>query len=396
MKSSHSNWRVLQIIKGLDIGSVHGGAERFAVDLSSELKKAGLDVAVCAFFQVGSKTEAKWIDLLAEMDIPCFHLAPWTDNNDFRNYWTGIRRFKAHLRNRSVNICHSHFQLGTISALYMKAARLTQRVVRTCHVTQEWDLGLYGWVRELLFSRLVYPQFVDAEVGVSHEIVNKIGAYPFKFIKKREPIYIQNAVPGKMRMANPDGPIKPIIKAQKVIGTVGRLTEVKGYRYLIEASAIICQTFPEVEVWIIGDGELRESLEELAASLGLAGCVKFFGQRDDAAALIAQMDLFVMTSLREGLPTVVLESFSQGVPVVGTDVSGIRELVRPGETGWLAAQADAEALANTIIQALRNEEEQTKFSKAGRELAAEFSIEKVSEQYYALYKSLLHRVEHRI
>jgi len=117
--------------------------------------------------------------------------------------------------------------------------------------------------------------------------------------------------------------------------------------------------------------------------------VRFFGQREDAAALIAQMDLLVMTSLREGLPTVVLESFSQGVPVVGTDVSGIRELVRPGETGWLAPPANAEALASTIIQALQNEDEQIKFGKSARELAANYSMERVAGQYRALYEQIL-------
>lgn len=381
--------KILQIVKGLDIGNIHGGAERFAAELAVALKLGGQDVTVCAFFEVGTETEKTWRNWIVEKGVPYLNLVPWTRNNDFRNYWAGISDLKAYLQKRPVDICHSHFQLGTLSAAYMKAIGLSRRVIRTCHVTQEWDPTWYGWLREQILSRWFFPLWLDAEVGVSREITQKIDTYPLKFIKRHKAVYINNAIPMKATapLAQRNGQNRD--KSKKIIGTVGRLTAVKGYRYLIEAAPFIRAAIPEIEIWIIGDGELREELKKLAERVGVTDTVIFFGQREDVAVLIAQMDMLVMSSLREGLPTVVLESFAQGVPVVGTNVSGIRELVYPGETGWLAPPADAQGLAGVIIQALKNDEEQKRFGKNGKAIAAKYSIEKVAEQYLALYERIL-------
>lgn len=389
MPRSDPDLRILQIVKGLDIGSLHGGAERFAIELSRELKRRGVDVSVCAFFRTGTQSEKKWLDWLAAAEIPCFSAADWSGANEFRSYFTGIRALHKAVENHPVDICHSHFQLGTIGALWLKSSGLTRRVVRTCHVTQEWETGLYGWLREQIFSNWAYPLFLDAEVGVSREITKMINSYWGERAFHRKAVHINNAIPSEKSLATAPIPLVDKADGVKIIGTVGRLSEVKGYRYLLEAGQILRNTQLNFQIWIIGDGELREELEAQSNRLGLRDYVRFFGQREDALALMANLDLFVLTSLREGLPTVILESFSQGVPVVATNVSGIRELVEPGKTGWLVPPADPQALASAVLNALQDKTSLTNFSQAGKEAAKQFTIETTAAKYLALYEHIL-------
>lgn len=144
-------------------------------------------------------------------------------------------------------------------------------------------------------------------------------------------------------------PERPIILA------VGRLTAQKDYPTLLRALALLRQSV-SVSLVILGEGELRESLERLAVELGISGQVQMPGFVENPYAWMRQADVFVMSSAWEGLPTVLIEAMACGIPVVSTDCpSGPREILEAGKWGGLVPVGDHVSLAKAIRAALESE-----------------------------------------
>lgn len=163
----------------------------------------------------------------------------------------------------------------------------------------------------------------------------------------------------------------PVVATEPVVLFVGRLTEKKGCEYLIEAMARVQSVLPDVELVIIGDGPLRSNLEAKAANL--LKRYQFLGlQPPDAvknwmnrARLFAAPSVTAVGGDSEGLPNVVLEAQSMGLPVISTTHAGIPEGVIHGETGFLAPERDSEALAEYALQLLKDSEKWQRFSEKG-------------------------------
>ncbi len=170
-----------------------------------------------------------------------------------------------------------------------------------------------------------------------------------------------------------------------LVGTVARLAEQKGQRYLLEAASLL----PEARFAIVGDGELRPELEALAAKLGVAERVLFTGARDDVPDLLASFDVFAFPSLFEGLCLAVIEAQAAGIPVVATPVGGIRETVVDGETGLLVPPRDAGALAAAIRRLLDDPDAAARMAaEAKSRVRDQFSVERMVERTLALYAEL--------
>jgi glycosyltransferase involved in cell wall biosynthesis len=174
-----------------------------------------------------------------------------------------------------------------------------------------------------------------------------------------------------------------------VVGTIGRLTEQKGYTYLIEAASLILEQIPQSFFLIIGDGELADQLKHQAAQKEISSHVIFTGGRQDVEELLACMDLFVSSSLWEGLPTAILESMAAGVPIVATDIPGIRELIRDQWNGWLVPAGDATSMARVIRVALKNVKSRREFSNNARQDVQSLSIKSIVGEYEKLYSALI-------
>jgi glycosyltransferase involved in cell wall biosynthesis len=381
--------RVLQIVKGLDIGNLHGGAERFAADLAISLQRRGIEVLLCSFFGTDTAVEQQWKTLLSGQGIQCFTATQWMGHRNFGNYLSGLREVEKMMKGHPVDLCHSHFQLGTFSSIDLKIRGLTKAVVRTIHVTQEWEQGWYGKLGDDLFSQLLFPILVDSEVGVSSEITTHLASTLGARLFHRNPVCIHNAIPSsESNITGSDSGELPK-PGEKVIAVIGRLSEEKGQRYLIEAVGKLRGMRDNFQLWVIGDGNLRGELEDLTQSFYLGDIVHFLGQRADVPALLRQIDLVVVPSLREGFPSVILESFAAGVPVIGTNVSGVKELIIPDESGWLVPPANANRLAETIHDAMLDEGKQEIIRQAGKRIAENFTIERVTDQYVELYRNLV-------
>jgi glycosyltransferase involved in cell wall biosynthesis len=146
---------------------------------------------------------------------------------------------------------------------------------------------------------------------------------------------------------------------------------------------------------IAGDGPLRQSLELLAADLGLTHRVRFLGVRDDIPLVLAALDVFALTSLWEGVPFSILEAMAAARPVVATAVNGVGEVVEHGQTGWLAAPRDVEQLAKYLEALLRDPVTARAMGQAGRRRVEErFSLDGAVARYSALYQRLYRDKRH--
>jgi glycosyltransferase involved in cell wall biosynthesis len=175
-----------------------------------------------------------------------------------------------------------------------------------------------------------------------------------------------------------------------VIGTVTRLREEKGNRYLIDAAARLLRQFPQAVVLVLGDGPERADLEARARRHGIdPGRLRMPGFQEDVPAALALMRIAVVPSIREGLSLAVLEAMAAGKPIVATCVGGILELVAHEETAILVPPADGDALAAGVARLLSSPEEAATLAARACERSRSFSIEHNVERLEALYERLI-------
>ena len=161
---------------------------------------------------------------------------------------------------------------------------------------------------------------------------------------------------------------------ENLVGWVGRFVPEKGLEHLVEAAKIVGSTFDNVKFLLIGYGPLKTKIMKLAKDEGLLDKSIFFGDcmsRDEIAKILGKASIFAFPSLKEGLPLSVLEAMACGLPVVGFDISGVRDLVCHGETGLLVQPRDSRALAGAILYLLNDNSLKRKFGRRARQLAIE-------------------------
>jgi glycosyltransferase involved in cell wall biosynthesis len=172
-----------------------------------------------------------------------------------------------------------------------------------------------------------------------------------------------------------------------LVGNAAALAPHKGQKHLVAAAARVVRKLPDVRFLILGEGELRGALERQIKELGLDRHVFLTGFRGDALGLVKSFDLFVMSSVTEGLGSAVLEAMACSRAVVGTRAGGIPEAVVDGETGLLAPPHDDAALAEAIVALLEDPARRARLGAAGRRrVETDFSIEHMVEQTLDVYK----------
>ena len=178
-----------------------------------------------------------------------------------------------------------------------------------------------------------------------------------------------------------------------VIGFVGRLVEEKGILDLLQAANAVVEAIPNAQLLIVGpyDEEKPDALRpDVAERYGVAANCRFVGMRNDMPELYALMDVLVLPSYREGFPRAPMEASAMGVPSVVTDIRGCREAVVHGENGLFFPVGDADALARSLIELLRDDERRARMGETGRRIAEDrFDEQKVFDRVLSEYERLL-------
>jgi glycosyltransferase involved in cell wall biosynthesis len=170
-----------------------------------------------------------------------------------------------------------------------------------------------------------------------------------------------------------------------IVGTIARLIEDKGHRYLLAAIPKILQAHPKTTFLLIGDGELRAELEGLAQRLGLQKKVLFLGTRTDIPQLLDILDIFVYPTFREALGISVIEAMAMGKAIVATNDAAIPELIDHGKEGLLIPPGKPEEIAGAVIAMLADPVRRTALGGAARERAKMFSTENMVRSMEGIY-----------
>lgn len=173
---------------------------------------------------------------------------------------------------------------------------------------------------------------------------------------------------------------------KKVIFSAGRLADQKGFPYLIEAAAILAKKRDDLVFVVSGEGKLEAELKAKAKEAGLENTFQFWGFSSNVDPYMKGCTVFVLASLFEGMPNVVMEAMAVGTPAVATDVNGARELMEDGKTGFIVPPRDPQALADAIERLANDPELRAEFGRNGMvRVQANFTIPKMVdnlEQYF--------------
>ncbi len=308
-----------------------------------------------------------------------------------------LARLTRRLRAAHPDIVHTHLLHADLHAI--PAARLAG--VRGVVCSRHNDNAFRRRLPIRLLHRGLW-RLTDAGIGISGAITQFVvsveGAPPAKMttirygLAPRPQAAGQAAAPDReaARAALRDGLGLP--PDALLLGMVCRLIEQKGIPYALQAFARIAAEFPAAALVIAGDGPLRAELEAQADALGVADRVHFLGWQADPAPVFAALDVFLMPSLWEGFGLVLLEAMAQGVPVVGSAVSAIPEVVVNGETGLLCPARDVDCLARALAALLSDPARRSALGAAGRvQLLREFSPARMVAETLAVYQGVLGR-----
>ncbi|MBX3186970.1 MAG: glycosyltransferase family 4 protein [Labilithrix sp.] len=276
------------------------------------------------------------------------------------------------LRDRRAAVVHLHTfasqVLGTRAALHHGA-----RIVRTEHSTRVYD-DPSCWP----FSRWSLER-ADAVVCIS-EHVRDVARAKASWIDARvvpNGVDVDRFAPAPAPDGRPDGAVRFI--------ALGRLDRRKGLDIALEALALV----PRAELDVVGEGDQAGPLMQLASRLGVARRVRFRGFAGDVRDAIATASVGLSSARAEGLGIALLEAMAMGRPIVALPTGGVPEIVRDGDTGWLAHGRSADALARVMAEAIeRPDEVSRRGERARRNVVARYSIDAMRQGYEAVYASL--------
>lgn len=178
--------------------------------------------------------------------------------------------------------------------------------------------------------------------------------------------------------------------ATATIVCVARMEMVKNHPMMFEALKLLQSRGADFRLQLVGGGELRDEYQSLCARLGIGDRVEFLGYRDDIPEILAAADVSILTSIKEGVPRAILESMATGLPVVATHIPGNVDAVRDGETGYLVAVDDVEALADRLAKLIADPALRARLGTRGREVVLhEFDESRIIDALNHVYRSLL-------
>jgi len=293
------------------------------------------------------------------------------------------------IRRERFTIVHTHLSKGGVLGRLAAAICHTPVVVHTYHAFSFHDFmgPLRRWVY-LFLERLMQPMtdaFLAVSPGVAREAVERrlarpgsISVVPSGVELEGIPVRPDPAVRGDLRI--PEG--------VPVVGTVGRVAPQKAPADFVEMAARVARSHPEVRFVVVGDGPLLDHAKERACRLGVD--VLFTGFRPDASRIASAFDVFVISSLYEGLGRALTEAMASGRPIVATAVNGVPDLVEPGVTGLLASPANPPALAALVTWLLEHPDEARRMGERGRaRVRSSFDPSTMCELLDATYRRLL-------
>lgn len=364
--------RILILIKGLG----RGGAEQLLVNAAPYLDRSKFDYRVAYILP--------WKDaLVGELQakgLPVHCLGGGRGLG-----W--VIRLRRLVRSQHIDTVHSHSPLAAVAVRLALGPGGPRRVYTEHNVWERFHPATY-WLNLLTFPRS------DQVFAVSDQVRASI-RYPRLFGRMRRPpietLYHGPDPASVEGWGDPHGVRQEldIPAGGPIVGTVANFKAHKDYPTLIRAAAQVVKRIPDVRFVVVGLGPLEKDIKHLAQSLGLNGSVIFAGYREDAPRVAGAFDVFVLSSLQEGLSIAAVEAMAQGVPAVVTNVGGLPEVVEHGYNGFVVPPRDPSALAESILHILENDRERRRMGENARQRSVRFDIRDAVKRMEETYEELL-------
>jgi len=377
-----SKIKILHVITHLPIGGAQDNT-LYTVEL---LDKEKYDISLCCNLDGELVERAKKVEAVKLFDIPFLgrEVSPY---RDIRAFLSLYKLFKE----EDFTIIHTHSSKAGLLARLAAVLNKTPIVIHTIHgfAFNDFMNGLkknfFIYLEKLLakwtdvlitVSNLNKKKIIDLNIAHENKIKNIYSGIDLSlFTNKRNDEFRK-----ELNLEND----------HLLLGSVGRLSNQKDPITMIEAFGIISKPFPNAHLALVGDGELKGKILEKIDQLKLNGRIHLTGNKNNPWSVYHSMDLFIMSSIYEGLGRSITEALSCGVPVVCTDVEGVPEIVRDNITGILVRPKDSNKLADAIIRTLNDMETAKKMAEEGRRFVNDnFDVNKMVNDIDSLYNTLL-------
>lgn len=375
--------KVAQIITRLD----RGGSTDVVLLIASKLNQIGYQTTLISGFTVDPPENMEEYISRAGVKRICIHRLR-REINPFNDFLALVKLYRI-IRKEKFDIVHTHTSKAGL--LGRMAAWLARTPIIFHHPHGHVFYGYFGSLtsKAIILMEKLSALFTDriftlTELGKKDHIKFKIGPAE-KFL----PVYC-----GIELSKFSDVKIDPVQKKKEfeisphelVVGMVARLVPVKGCEYFIKACAQVKKEISNTKFMLIGDGPMKDELKRLSSQLGISESIIFTGNRNDVPELLNIFDLFVLSSLNEGLGRVLIEAQACGKPVVATNVGGIPEVVKDGQTALLVPSKNVSRLAQAVVSLLKDESRARKMGEAGRKwvdakFSSELMMEKITQSY---------------
>jgi glycosyltransferase involved in cell wall biosynthesis len=349
-----------------------GGAEIAAYNIAKQLSKRGHEVHVVAILDHNLPKESTQNGF-------CVHRVKTVEIPLLRNTIYGIKSLFV-VKKIKPDIVHSQSTSVHNAGL---PAFLIKKILKLPYVV--WDQGSEDLSRLGKPFRKTIIKNSDAAIALTNDTkraMQKICDMPISVIPNGvEFNKFENLSRHDLR-----NKLK-IKKDEKVIIFVGRLHPIKGLPYLIEAMKIIYQKCPKSKLLIVGDGEEKNNLENLVKKLNLNVCATFIGMvpNETVPEYMVASDVFVLPSLSEGFPVVILEAMASALPIVTTKVRGLPEIIKNGVNGILVEPRNSEEIAEKVLLLLNNNELRQRISEKNKEKVKKYGWEDVAGKLEEIY-----------
>lgn len=358
---------VMQIVQSLECG----GLEKMVISLAERLNKKSSCASICCLDKTGElaqEAEYKNIKVIAVRKKPGIDLPL-------------VIKLAGIFRREKINVVHTH-NLGPLFYGTL-AARLSRVpvVINTRHG------------REAKVSLKLLWAMNDNIVAISHDARRRL--LKFNRINEERIKVIYNGIDIKKFSEINSAQNKKIFNFDSsalVIGTIARLAPEKDQFTLIDAFSEVSQKLDNTRLIIVGDGTLRKELESYCRKRNLANKILFLGFRQDIPKILSIFDVFVLSSITEGISLTLLEAMAASRPIVATNVGGNPEIIDNGVTGFLVPPKSPDRMAEAIIKILSDKELAGKMKLAGyKRVKEKFSLDRMTEAYNNLYNYWLHK-----
>lgn len=362
--------KVLQVTTHINVG----GISHYILSLSKAMKAKGVHTTVVSS---GGNLE----NVFSDRGIPHEGLNIKTKFEFAPKVLISAFKLARLVKDEGINVIHAHTRVSQVACAI--AAKLTGTAyVTTCHgFFKKRARGIFDtWGDRVVAISDAVKEHLVCDLGVKDERIEVIynGVDIDHFTADCTADEIENA---KRSLGLKKGP---------VVGTIGRLSSVKGQKFLIHAMVEVINKYPDAQAVIIGAGDEDVPLKNLVRSLGIGNSVHFLPSVTDTHSYLSIMDIFVFPSVKEGLGIALLEAMASGKACVASDAGGIRNAIEDGVTGLLTPVGNSDAIGKAILKLIGDNDMRKKLGDNARSLAIEkFSLNNMADKMIELYEGVV-------